>query len=39
LAGLQASDLEKAADDLIAACLKRGAPDNVSFVILRTRAG
>jgi serine/threonine protein phosphatase PrpC len=36
LAGLQAADLEAAADGLIETCLARGAPDNVSFVMLRT---
>ena len=35
LGRLQAQDLEIAADHLIEQCLTRGAPDNVSFVILR----
>ena len=35
LAGLQAGDFEVAADQLIQSCLDRGAPDNVSFVMLR----
>jgi serine/threonine protein phosphatase PrpC len=34
---LQAEPLEPAADRLLQACLERGAPDNVSFVILRIR--
>jgi len=37
LAGLQAPNLEAAADRFIDTCLERGAPDNVSFVILRSR--
>ncbi|MBV8684450.1 MAG: serine/threonine-protein phosphatase [Caulobacteraceae bacterium] len=32
---IAASDLEAAADELIRTCLARGAPDNVSFVLLR----
>jgi serine/threonine protein phosphatase Stp1 len=38
LAGLQAPDLEAAADHFIEACLALDAPDNVSFVLLRARA-
>jgi len=34
---LQAPDLETEADRLMATCLARGAPDNVTFVILRAR--
>jgi len=37
LAALQAPDLETEADRLLAECLARGAPDNVTFVILRAR--
>ncbi len=37
LESLQAADLDAAADRLIEVCLARGAPDNVSFVILKTR--
>jgi serine/threonine protein phosphatase PrpC len=37
LAALTANDLERAADGLIETCLERGAPDNVTFVILRAR--
>jgi len=37
LDALQAADLDAAADGLIDACLERGAPDNVSFVLLRAR--
>lgn len=36
---LRAADLEAAADGLLEACLDRGAPDNVSFVILKIPAG
>ncbi|HWY63192.1 MAG TPA: protein phosphatase 2C domain-containing protein [Rhizomicrobium sp.] len=39
LASLMSADLESAADNLIDTCLARGAPDNVTFVILRTRQG
>jgi serine/threonine protein phosphatase Stp1 len=39
LAGLRASDLSAAADEFIEACLARGAPDNVSLVILRAVEG
>jgi serine/threonine protein phosphatase Stp1 len=39
LAGLSGSDLGAAADDFIDACLARGAPDNVSLVILRAVEG
>ena len=38
LAELGASDLEAAADRLIATCLARKAPDNVTFVIVRAHA-
>ena len=34
-AALTSHDLERTADALIATCLERGAPDNVTFVILR----
>jgi serine/threonine protein phosphatase PrpC len=37
LIALTADDLERAADALIETCLERGAPDNVTFVILRVR--
>ena len=36
LAALQDTDLEAAAERLLTACLDRGAPDNVSFVMVRT---
>ena len=36
LAALQDADMEAAAERLLAACLDRGAPDNVSFVMVRT---
>jgi serine/threonine protein phosphatase Stp1 len=39
LAGLGVPDLGAAADDFIETCLARGAPDNVSLVILRAVAG
>lgn len=32
---LAAADLDAAADDLLAMCLERGAPDNVSLVVIR----
>jgi serine/threonine-protein phosphatase Stp1 len=35
LAGLSASNLDSAADEFIDICLSRGAPDNVSLVMLR----
>ena len=35
LAVLEAEVLEAAADELLELCLKRGAPDNVSFVMVR----
>ncbi|HLK25082.1 MAG TPA: protein phosphatase 2C domain-containing protein [Caulobacteraceae bacterium] len=35
LAGLQAADLEPAADEMLQMCLERGAPDNVSLVLVR----
>ena len=35
LAGLQAVELERAADSMLETCLQRGAPDNVSLVIVR----
>ena len=38
LTALNAADLEAAADKLIADCLAGGAPDNVTFVIVRARA-
>ena len=37
LSALEAADLEKEADQMIAECLARGAPDNVTFVIMRAR--
>ena len=37
LSSLTADDLEAAADSLIDTCLARGAPDNVTFVIVRPR--
>lgn len=37
LDGLQAEDLEASADHFIETCLARGAPDNVSFVVVRSR--
>jgi serine/threonine protein phosphatase Stp1 len=37
LAGLQGKALEETADSLLATCLERNAPDNVSMVILRAR--
>ena len=37
LTALMSNDLEGTADALIATCLERGAPDNVTFVILRPR--
>jgi len=36
LAGLMAADLQVSADHFIDTCLERGAPDNVSFVMLRS---
>jgi serine/threonine protein phosphatase Stp1 len=39
LAGLQAEGLDRAADHFIDACLARGAPDNVSFVMVRVGPG
>ncbi|MDR3511245.1 MAG: protein phosphatase 2C domain-containing protein [Caulobacteraceae bacterium] len=39
LASLEAPDLESAADRLLDLCLQRGAPDNVSFVMLRSPPG
>ncbi|MBV9063767.1 MAG: serine/threonine-protein phosphatase [Alphaproteobacteria bacterium] len=36
-ARMRLSDPEKGADDLLALCLSRGAPDNVSFVIVHPR--
>ena len=39
LGGLQVDRLERAADHLLETCLARGAPDNVSFVIVRVEAG
>jgi serine/threonine protein phosphatase PrpC len=38
LEGLQTKDLEPAADGLLRSALDRGAPDNVSFIIVRFRA-
>ena len=35
LTALQDADLEAAAEGLLGACLDRGAPDNISFVIVR----
>ena len=37
LEALEASDLEAAAERLVDLCLQRGAPDNLSFVMLRVR--
>jgi serine/threonine-protein phosphatase Stp1 len=37
-AGLNAPDLDAAADEFIEVCLARGAPDNVSLVMLRAEA-
>jgi len=37
LQGLAAERLEASADRLLDACLERGAPDNVSFILLRAR--
>jgi serine/threonine protein phosphatase PrpC len=39
LAGLKAPDLEVLADQWIKTCLERKAPDNVTFIILKTNAG
>ena len=39
LGGLRVDRLESAADHLLETCLARGAPDNVSFVIVRVEAG
>jgi serine/threonine-protein phosphatase Stp1 len=39
LAGLTSGDLQTAADNLIETCLAGGAPDNVTFVILKAWAG
>ena len=39
LGGLQVEGLESAADHMLETCLARGAPDNVSFVIVRVEAG
>jgi serine/threonine protein phosphatase PrpC len=39
LAALQAGDLEHMADSLVETCLARGAPDNLTFVMLRAPAG
>lgn len=39
LAGLRAADLSAAADEFIDICLARGAPDNVSLVMLRAEKG
>src|ERR1019366_3198296 len=39
LVGLRASDLDAAADGFIDVCLARGAPDNVSLVMLRAEKG
>ena len=36
-AALGSSDLELAADGLVERCLQRGAPDNLSFVIVKAR--
>src|SRR5262249_21259707 len=38
LKGLQAPDLEAAADQLLDLCLARKAPDNVTFVLVRARS-
>jgi serine/threonine protein phosphatase PrpC len=35
LSGLQSGDLERAADDLVDLVVRRGAPDNLSFILLR----
>lgn len=37
LNALEASDLEAAAERLVDLCLQRGAPDNLSFIMLRVR--
>jgi serine/threonine protein phosphatase PrpC len=38
LSGLEASDLEAAADRLLELCLARKAPDNVTFVLVRAHS-
>ena len=35
LRGLQSGDLERAADDFVDLVVARGAPDNLSFILLR----
>jgi serine/threonine protein phosphatase PrpC len=35
LRGLQSGDLERAADDFVDLVVRRGAPDNLSFIVLR----
>ncbi|HEY4029940.1 MAG TPA: protein phosphatase 2C domain-containing protein [Caulobacteraceae bacterium] len=39
LAALQADDLEESADRLVDACLERGGPDNLSFLMVRVEPG
>jgi serine/threonine protein phosphatase PrpC len=39
LTGLKEADLERLADQWIATCLARQAPDNVTFIILRAHPG
>ena len=38
-AGLRGADLGAAADHLIETCLERGAPDNVSLVLVQAASG
>lgn len=39
LAALQGDDLERSADRVVDTCLERGAPDNVSFLMVRVGPG